>query len=589
MNRFGKLDLLFALVILLLAAGALATRVGAADTTTNIPAGDSNTNTCIGGNAASVVVLSASSVRVDCAPDPVTATPTTTTVPTATSQPSPSPTAPPTSTPPPGACQDGRGPTITLVVTSSYRDSGDCILPQGSGITVTCAQALNPYLTSGVWREVFCGGNDSTSDHVSIRCQPTSPQPVRTIVNATNWFISCGGTSPSTPTITPSPGPSTPTPTAPAPSPTASPPSSTPTPTNTPTATNTPSGNVVTITNGAGYSNSNPTANTVYECAPGVVLNGNGSLPHAFTGSANNVTIRNCEITNYNVPGQKGAIQRGDSGSANWVVENSFIHHNGNGIGAGIVGTQGWIIRGNVVSNNGDNGIRANENNTYSTPSGIQILNNEISFNNMGDTDPFVEAGGTKFVNTRGIIIRGNTVFANIGPGIWTDINNSGALIEDNTSFHNRGDGIFQEIGGSAVIRRNTVYGNGEPGCTGAIFESCNQIHISSSSNVEVYENTVTVRNGVQVGNGMTGSGNGIVITEDEREPSRSNSVHSNEITCLNGLPGNSGADFDEGSVHSSNLFDFNHYVGCTRWIWNAGVNFAGFQAAGQEANGVAE
>jgi hypothetical protein len=93
---------------------------------------------------------------------------------------------------------------------------------------------------------------------------------------------------------------------------------------------------------------------------------------------------------------------------------------------------------------------------------GVLIEGNEIAFGNWRfASDPGFESGGTKFVKTDSLIVRNNYVHDNGGPGIWTDIDNVHVLIENNRVEANAREGIVHEIGYSAVIRNNSVTGNG--------------------------------------------------------------------------------------------------------------------------------
>ena len=98
------------------------------------------------------------------------------------------------------------------------------------------------------------------------------------------------------------------------------------------------------------------------------------------------------------------------------------------------------------------------------------------------------EAGGTKFVLTRNLVVRGNFVHHNVGPALWTDEGNVNTLYEGNLVEDNRDSGIFHEISHSAVIRNNTLRRNGAT--AGNSFTSA-CILVASSNDVEVYGNVV--------------------------------------------------------------------------------------------------
>src|SRR5208337_1042989 len=97
----------------------------------------------------------------------------------------------------------------------------------------------------------------------------------------------------------------------------------------------------------------------------------------------------------------------------------------------------------------------------------------------------------------------------NQGAGLWTDGNNEGTLYENNTVVNNLGSGIGHEISYRAIIRNNTVKGNGGMSTTSLWLGA--QIQVLNSSNVEVYGNTVEVPpaggNGIGLMNQTRGSG----------------------------------------------------------------------------------
>ncbi|MGB8352836.1 MAG: right-handed parallel beta-helix repeat-containing protein [Chthoniobacteraceae bacterium] len=56
------------------------------------------------------------------------------------------------------------------------------------------------------------------------------------------------------------------------------------------------------------------------------------------------------------------------------------------------------------------------------------------------------EAGGVKFVRTRGLTVRNCTIVNNNGPGLWFDWGNSGNVVEGNYCSYNSGSGIMMEV-----------------------------------------------------------------------------------------------------------------------------------------------
>jgi parallel beta-helix repeat protein len=305
---------------------------------------------------------------------------------------------------------------------------------------------------------------------------------------------------------------------------------------------------------------------------------------HAFLGGAANVTIRGLIIEKYAVPAQFGAIHGYDHSSralsTHWIIDNCEIRLNH---GAGIrTGNKMQILK-NRIHDNGQIGI-------VGEGDDILVDGNELAYNNYAGFSQGWEAGGSKWVKTHNLVVRGNYSHHNKGPGLWTDIYNIHTLYENNTVIENEGVGIFHEISYDAVIRKNTVKGNGkafDPWLYGA------QILISSSRNAEVYNNTVEV---------AATAGNGIAIIQQDRGTGRygpcitiGNYIHHNVVTYL-GNHGQSGAAADynpDVMFNGNNRFDFNTYhaphLDRSRWVWGGNKDWVGFRAAGQEAHGAAD
>ncbi len=174
-------------------------------------------------------------------------------------------------------------------------------------------------------------------------------------------------------------------------------------------------------------------------------------------------------ITKYASPAQLGAVfQFGGSG---WIVADNEVSFNH---GAGIAVADGARVEGNFVHSNGQIGVKA-------SGEDVVVIGNEISNNNTAGFNSLWEAGGTKFVKTTNLVLRDNHVHHNDGPGLWPDINNQNTVIEGNVVEHNAGPGIRVEISYGAVIRDNTLRGNGSHWGGG--------IDIANSPDVEIANN----------------------------------------------------------------------------------------------------
>lgn len=236
----------------------------------------------------------------------------------------------------------------------------------------------------------------------------------------------------------------------------------------------------------------------------------------AFRGwqtAAFDVTVRNLVIEKFANEAQFGAVNCG----LRWVVEDNEVRFNH---AMGIQG--GSIVRNNSIHHNGQLGLGSR---------GELVEGNEIAFNNTARFSAGWEAGGAKWVLTDGLVVRGNYVHDNDGPGLWTDIGNirtryEGNLIEDNSRA-----GIMHEISYDAVIRNNVVRGNGFGTTTGWLDGA--GILIASSPNVEIY------------GNVVSDNWNGIGVTQTDRGAGRFGPyeahdifVHDNRVTMKVGRTG---------------------------------------------------
>ncbi len=270
--------------------------------------------------------------------------------------------------------------------------------------------------------------------------------------------------------------------------------------------------------------------------------------PYAFVGDAPNVALRDIVVEKYASAAQEGAIEF--LNGENWLLVDVTARWN-HGVGARI--GPGAQLTGGSYSHNGQLGIGGG----YG--SGIRIVGVEIAYNNYASFSVGWEAGGTKFVETDGLVVRDSCVHHNFGPGLWTDIDNINVEYANNKVFANAGDGIKHEISYKAVIRDNIAALNGS-GYDVWFWGS--QILVQNSRDVEVYGNTV------QIG---AHSGNGISIVQQNRGEgaygpwiSVNNDIRDNTIIYL-GRNGRSGmaADYDRESFYRNgvNSFNGNTYV----------------------------
>ena len=81
--------------------------------------------------------------------------------------------------------------------------------------------------------------------------------------------------------------------------------------------------------------------------------------------------------------------------------------------------------------------------------------------NNTKGFDRQWEAGGTKIVLSRGVILEKSQFIANHGPGIWFDIGNENCTVRNCLIADNEDAGIFYEISYGLHAHDNVVVGNG--------------------------------------------------------------------------------------------------------------------------------
>jgi hypothetical protein len=229
------------------------------------------------------------------------------------------------------------------------------------------------------------------------------------------------------------------------------------------------------------YVGDNPAGRVVETSVTPFIFHGNG---------ASNVTIQDVIIEKYASQTSGGAAQLGDSarGARNWLLTGSEVRWNHAG---GIWLDSYTTARNNYVHHNCQFGF---------VGAGIDVIveGNEIAYNNVmaGTTsqtcgyESFWAAGGSKWVYTTNMIVRGNFSHHNDGPGLWTDINNIYTLYENNIIEDNVRGGIFHEISYDAVIRHNTVRRNGT-GKDYPWWTTGAGIEVVGSRNVEVYGNTL--------------------------------------------------------------------------------------------------
>ena len=202
----------------------------------------------------------------------------------------------------------------------------------------------------------------------------------------------------------------------------------------------------------------------------------------AFKGSqtsVENVTIEGLVIEKFASEPQTAAVDA----RSTWAIRNNEIRLN-HAIGVGWAG----IVSGNNIHHNGQLGLAMM---FAEAPAGSNFLveNNEIAYNNYANFDPSNESGGGKWGHVRGLIVRGNYVHDNKGIGLHSDGDNRDVVFENNRVIDNERIGIQHELSFAAVIRNNTINGNGF-GYTGNGSLQGAGLLLNNSSGTEIYGNT---------------------------------------------------------------------------------------------------
>jgi parallel beta-helix repeat protein len=307
----------------------------------------------------------------------------------------------------------------------------------------------------------------------------------------------------------------------------------------------------------------------------GAVLDGEGSTKYAFLrwpdDPSHEVTIRSLEIRNYipEAPAH-GAIH--SPAGEGWVVEDNEVHHNG---GAGINVADGSVVRANYIHHNERIGLKARGD-------GVLIEDNEISFNNYNDAnDPTFEAGGIKFGQSVGVVVRDNRIYDNHGYGIWADIGAMRTIYEGNVIERNLWGGIHHEISYDAVIRDNTIRDNGHADSRGELRGAGIQI---KGPNVQVFDNVLEANQ------------SGIVLIENargdgEHGPYDVANVAVFDNTIINS--GQSGGVRFQGpeTLFETSLFERNEYLyddlDSSLWLWEGmAMNWDEWRSAGNDLSG---
>lgn len=198
---------------------------------------------------------------------------------------------------------------------------------------------------------------------------------------------------------------------------------------------------------------------------------------------ANNVNVRGFTMKHAANVRELGAITNKAVSSAkyysNWSISNNRLSD----AHAAVV-----VLKGNDNDLTGNTITRGGQMGVHGGGTGTVISNNDISNNNTEYYHRNWEAGGVKFGNSSDILMEGNRVHNNLGPGLWSDSDATGMVFRNNRLSYNGRSGILVEATSGAEVYGNVVWENGwiesnSPWTPG--------IGVSASKNTRVYNNTV--------------------------------------------------------------------------------------------------
>lgn len=247
-------------------------------------------------------------------------------------------------------------------------------------------------------------------------------------------------------------------------------------------------------------------AGNKYVFDPGTVLDGNGTVPLAFTGTAADVEIYDCEWTAY--VGQNSGGNNNTKGGggirlrSGWQLIRPYGHHN-KYTAVRFDGADALIQDGDL-SYNGEFGFAGTGNNGEVNGTEVHHNGGAQGLDLRGDQGgcKIVHSNGFRFINVYAHDNYGSGGASSIGTqggnGLWTDINNTNILYDGCVLENNRGAGIFHEVSLSFEIKNCTFENNGRDYAAtnpGSLWPVSSQIQISNSGGNSgwIHDNTIVV------------------------------------------------------------------------------------------------
>jgi parallel beta-helix repeat protein len=194
-----------------------------------------------------------------------------------------------------------------------------------------------------------------------------------------------------------------------------------------------------------------------------------GTGSKAFSSTASGVVLRDLDLKLFTSTGVHML-----PGASDWTLDDISVtaaHDSGVNL------RDGAVMTGGSLAWNGRYGLNARGSDV--TIGGVDVSHSDAA-HYLDDGGGCVAAGGSKFVNTVGLVLRDSVFHDNLCNGIWLDVDTYNSTIVNNTSVRNQDDGIRIEVSHQLQISGNTVKDNGGWG-----------IYLASSPVADVFSNTV--------------------------------------------------------------------------------------------------
>ena len=240
-----------------------------------------------------------------------------------------------------------------------------------------------------------------------------------------------------------------------------------------------------------GYSNFNMIYNNTVECNAEI-------LPTSWTYNIQVMGNNNTIKANTVIRGYRGIST---AGSGNIIIDNTIINiigadynHPGVETGGeyGIVGSYNSIIKNNKII----------DSKIISTGAGISSIDNSIIENNwvnVTEKGRGIVAGGSN------VVIKGNTIFTELGSGVYEKDEGSGLLVENNKITSSSGVGVLIEKLSSKRMPKNVTIVNN--------IISTNNKYAIDASGVQADSSEIDPSSNIIIGSSLINSPAGVIDT----------------------------------------------------------------------------